>query len=76
MSVLNLPIKMILTSHGLSWRTYADKAIESYISWARGNATKKVLIGQGSIINEVLIISLFLVFLLGAGSLTLRRTSK
>ena len=40
------------------------------------DATKKVLIGQGSIINEVLIISLFLVFLLGAGSLTLRRTSK
>lgn len=40
------------------------------------DATKKVLIGQGSIINEVLIISLFLVVLLGAGSLTLRRTSK
>ena len=41
---MNVPIKMILTSHGLSWRTYADKAIESYISWARGNASKKVLI--------------------------------
>lgn len=40
------------------------------------DATKKVLIGQGSIINEELIISLFLIFLLGAGSLTLRRTSK
>jgi ABC-type uncharacterized transport system permease subunit len=40
------------------------------------DATRKVLIGQGSIINEVLIISLFLVVLLGAGSLTLRRTTK
>jgi ABC-2 type transport system ATP-binding protein/ABC-2 type transport system permease protein len=40
------------------------------------DATKKVLIGQGSITNDFLIMSLFLVFLLGAGSLTLRRTTK
>ena len=40
------------------------------------DATKKVLIGQGSITNDYLIIFLFLIFLLGAGSLTLRRTSK
>ncbi len=40
------------------------------------DATKKVLIGQGSITNDYLIILLFLIFLLGAGSLTLRRTSK
>ena len=40
------------------------------------DATKKTLIGQGSITNDFLIISLFLVFLLAAGSLTLRRTSK
>ncbi|MDP1851738.1 MAG: ABC transporter permease [Candidatus Planktophila sp.] len=40
------------------------------------DATKKVLIGQGSITSDFLIISLFLVFLLGAGSLTLRRTTK
>lgn len=40
------------------------------------DATKKVLIGQGPITNDYLIILLFLIFLLGAGSLTLRRTSK
>lgn len=40
------------------------------------DATKKTLIGQGSITNDFLIILLFLVFLLAAGSLTLRRTSK
>jgi ABC-2 type transport system permease protein len=40
------------------------------------DATKKVLIGQGSITNDFLIISFFLVFLLVAGSLTLRRTTK
>jgi ABC-2 type transport system permease protein len=39
------------------------------------DATKKVLIGQGSITKDVLIIACFLVFLLGMGSLTLRRTS-
>jgi ABC-2 type transport system permease protein len=39
------------------------------------DATKKVLIGQGSILNDVVIIAFFLVFLLGVGSLTLRRTS-
>lgn len=40
------------------------------------DATKKVLIGQGSIKIDVVIILLFLVFLLGAGALTLRRTTK
>ena len=39
------------------------------------DATKKVLIGQGSITNDVVIIALFLILLLGAGSLTLRRTT-
>jgi len=39
------------------------------------DATKKVLIGQGSILNDVAIIAFFLIFLLGVGSLTLRRTS-
>ncbi len=39
------------------------------------DATKKVLIGQGSILNDVVIIAFFLIFLLGVGSLTLRRTS-
>ena len=40
------------------------------------DATRKVLMGQGSIVDDVVIISLFLVLLLGAGSLTLRRTTK
>lgn len=40
------------------------------------DATKKVLIGQGSITNDVLVILLFLVIFLGVGSLTLRRTTK
>jgi len=40
------------------------------------DATKKVLFGQGSITNDYLVIFLFLILLLGAGSLTLRRTSR
>lgn len=40
------------------------------------DATKKVLMGQGSIANDVVIIIVFLAVLLCAGSLTLRRTSK
>lgn len=41
---MNIPIKMILTSHGLSWRAYPGEAVESYISWAGGNSAKKVII--------------------------------
>lgn len=41
---MNIPLEMILTSHGLSWRKYAHKAVESYINWAKGNASQKVLI--------------------------------
>ena len=41
---MNIPINTILTSHGLSWRKYADKAIQSYYNWARGNAVSKVII--------------------------------
>ena len=40
------------------------------------DATKKVLVGQGSIKNDVVIIIVFLAVLLCAGSLTLRRTTK
>lgn len=40
------------------------------------DATKKVLMGQGSITNDVVIIMVFLAILLGAGALTLRRTTK
>ena len=41
---MNIPLEMILTSHGLSWRKYAHKAVESYINWAKGSALPKVLI--------------------------------
>lgn len=41
---MNIPIKMILTSHGLSWRAHPQEAIDSYINWAKGNGAKKVII--------------------------------
>ncbi len=41
---MNIPIKMILTSHGLSWRKYPQKAIESYLNWAKGITVPKVII--------------------------------
>ena len=41
---MNIPIKMILTSHGLSWRRSPDKAIESYVNWAKGVTAPKVII--------------------------------
>lgn len=40
------------------------------------DATKKVLMGEGSIKNDVVLIIIFLGILLGTGALTLRRTSK
>ena len=41
---MNVPLNMILTSHGLSWRKYQDKAIEAYCNWARGKSIPKVII--------------------------------
>lgn len=41
---MNIPLKMILTSHGLSWRKYPQKAIESYTNWAKGKASTKSVI--------------------------------
>ena len=41
---MNIPIKMILTSHGLNWRKYPEKAIESYINWAKGKNIPKAII--------------------------------
>jgi len=40
------------------------------------DATKKVISNQGSIVNDSWIIALFLVLLLTAGSLTLKRKTK
>jgi len=41
---LNIPIKMIAPSHGVIWRTEPAKIINSYISWAKGQTHKKVII--------------------------------
>lgn len=40
----NIPVKMILNSHGLSWRRHIQEAIDSYINWAKGNGANKVII--------------------------------
>jgi anaerobic nitric oxide reductase flavorubredoxin len=41
---LNIPIKMIAPSHGVIWRNDPGKIINSYISWAKGQTKKKVVI--------------------------------
>lgn len=41
---MNIPIKMILTSHGLSWRKHPREAVETYINWAKGSSAKKIII--------------------------------
>jgi flavorubredoxin len=41
---MNIAIKMILTSHGLSWRKHPQEAIESYLRFSRGDSAKKVII--------------------------------
>ena len=41
---LNIPIKMIAPSHGIVWRKYPEKIINSYISWAKGETKNKVVI--------------------------------
>lgn len=41
---MGIPINTILTSHGLSWRKYPKEAINSYINWAKGVSSKKVII--------------------------------
>ena len=41
---LNLPIKIIAPSHGVIWRKDPARIINSYISWAKGQTNKKVVI--------------------------------
>ena len=41
---LNIPIKMIAPSHGVIWRKDPARIINSYISWAKGETNKKVVI--------------------------------
>jgi anaerobic nitric oxide reductase flavorubredoxin len=41
---LNIPIKMIAPSHGVIWRREPARIINSYISWAKGGTSKKIVI--------------------------------
>eukprot|EP00033_Pygsuia_biforma_P000424 GCRY01000505.1.p1 GENE.GCRY01000505.1~~GCRY01000505.1.p1 ORF type:complete len:1084 (+),score=283.37 GCRY01000505.1:1926-5177(+) len=41
---LNLPIKKILTAHGVSWRTYIPDILNAYIQWAHQKVSAKVCI--------------------------------
>lgn len=41
---MNIPLNMILTSHGLSWRKYPKEALEAYVKWASGHTIPKVII--------------------------------
>jgi flavorubredoxin len=41
---LNLPIKIIAPSHGIIWRKDPARIVNSYISWAKGETCKKVVV--------------------------------
>lgn len=41
---MNLPIRMIATSHGLSWRKNPGKIIEAYKHWAANETKPKIVI--------------------------------
>jgi flavorubredoxin len=41
---LGLKIDMIAPSHGVIWRSNPTKIVEAYLSWARGEAGKKILV--------------------------------
>ncbi len=41
---MEIPIEMIAPSHGIIWRSYADKIIQAYTDWSKGVAEKRVLI--------------------------------
>ena len=41
---LKLPIDMILTAHGASWRKDINKIIEAYLSWARAYKENRITI--------------------------------
>lgn len=40
---LNIPIKMIAPSHGVIWRSDPGKIIKAYLSWAKNETVKKVV---------------------------------
>ena len=41
---MGIPIDMIAPSHGIIWRSYPDKIIQSYTDWSKGIADDRVLI--------------------------------
>lgn len=41
---LNIPIKMIAPSHGIIWRSNPEKIINAYLSWAKNESIKKVVV--------------------------------
>ncbi|MDD3344933.1 MAG: flavodoxin domain-containing protein [Candidatus Omnitrophica bacterium] len=43
-SKLGISIKMIAPSHGVIWRTEPARIIDSYISWAKGQTSKRAVI--------------------------------
>jgi len=41
---MNIPIKMIAPSHGIIWRKDPGKIISAYVSWAKNEVKKKVVV--------------------------------
>jgi flavorubredoxin len=41
---LGLKISMIAPSHGIIWRSNPAKIVEAYLRWAKGEATRKILV--------------------------------
>jgi anaerobic nitric oxide reductase flavorubredoxin len=41
---LGLKISMIAPSHGIIWRSNPTKIVEAYLSWAKGEAGRKILV--------------------------------
>ncbi|MEK6647653.1 MAG: flavodoxin domain-containing protein [Candidatus Firestonebacteria bacterium] len=41
---MNIPIKMIATSHGIIWRKNPAKIIDSYVSWAKNESKPKIVV--------------------------------
>lgn len=45
---MNIPIKMIAPAHGIIWRKDPAKIINAYVSWAKNETKKKVVIAYES----------------------------
>jgi len=48
---MNIPITMIAPSHGIIWRNDPGKIINAYVSWAKNESKKKVIIIYESMWN-------------------------